>query len=163
MARLRIKEEWKVWAALAVAFLCVAGYLYVASRPPMESGEYLWNVSKISGPDQLTLKGSGNVVEMKLIGLRIPAAHNEAAQEFLNKALKDQWVRIKPLRVEADGVKVGFVYLSGDDITARMVRLGLAEIDRTEKVFDVRGYIELEQEAKREERGLWAKSGQGAR
>ena len=53
--------------------------------------------------------------------------------------------------------------MSGEDIIARMIRQGLAEIDRDEKSFDVRPYMELEQEAKRERKGLWAQSPQGAK
>jgi endonuclease YncB( thermonuclease family) len=38
-----------------------------------------------------------------------------------------------------------------------MIRLGLANIDRDEKSFDIRPYIELEQEAEKSKRGLWNK------
>jgi endonuclease YncB( thermonuclease family) len=55
------------------------------------------------------------------------------------------------------GVKEGFVYISGEDVSARMIRLGLANIDRDEKSFDIRPYIELEQEAEKSKRGLWNK------
>ena len=44
-----------------------------------------------------------------------------------------------------------------------MIRQGLAEIDREEKDFDIRPYIELEQEAKREQRGLWRQQSPGAK
>lgn len=159
MAKLRLNNEWKLWLILGVIGLAIAGYLYLVSRPPMEDGEYLWHVTKVSGPDELTLKGSGTTMRIKLIGLRIPASQQESAQRFLDKTLKGEWVRTKTLREQADGVKVGFVYLSRDDINARMIRLGLAKIDRSEKAFDVRPYIELEQEAKKRRRGLWEKSG----
>lgn len=162
MAKLRLKDEWKMWGALAAVVLAVVIYLYIASRPPMEGGEYLWKVTKIEGPNELAMKGSGDVIRVRLIGLKIPASMDEAAREYLGKALINQWVRVKTLRQEGNDLKVGFVYLSGDDLNARMVRQGLAEIDRNEKGFDVRPFIELEQEAMRQKRGLWAKPAQGA-
>jgi hypothetical protein len=39
----------------------------------------------------------------------------------------------------------------------------LAEIDREEKTFDIRPYIELEQEAQREKRGMWILTIPGAK
>lgn len=163
MAKVRIKDEWKMWAAVAAAVLILVIYLYIASRPPMEGGEYLWRVTKVEGPNEVALRGSGEEIRVRLIALKIPTSVSEAARDYLNKTLANQWVRVKPLRVEKDGLKLGFIYLSGDDINARMVRQGFAEIDREEKEFDVRPYIELEQEAKRQKRGLWATPGQGAK
>jgi endonuclease YncB( thermonuclease family) len=163
MAKLRLKNEWKMWGSVALVVLILVIYLYIASRPPMEGGEYLWKVTKVEGPNEVTLRGSGDEIRVRLIGLKTPASVTEAAREYLNNTLANQWVRVKALRVEKDGLKLGFIYLSGDDINARMVRQGLAEIDREEKGFDVRPYIELEQEAKRQKRGLWATSGQGAK
>jgi endonuclease YncB( thermonuclease family) len=60
-------------------------------------------------------------------------------------------------------LKEGFVFISGEEVNARMIRMGLAEIDRDETAFDIRPYIELEQEAKREKRGMWSQPGSGAK
>ena len=81
----------------------------------------------------------------------------------MTKTLEDNWVRIKIVREDPQGVKEGFLYLSGEDVIARMIRQGLAEIDRDERSFDVRPYMELEQEAKRERKGLWSQPPQGAK
>jgi micrococcal nuclease len=155
MAKLQLKSEWKIWLSFGGLFVIIAVYLYMVSRPPMEGGEYLWTVTKVLDGRNLSLKGSGNVIKFRLIGLQIPASQDQAAREFLTKSLEDQWVRIKTSREEPDGVKEGFVYLSGEDMIARMIRQGLAKVDVEEKSVDVRPYIELEQEAKREKRGLW--------
>jgi len=163
MAKLRLEKEWKIWAAGAAVILLLVLYLYVASRPPMEGGEYLWNVTKILDSRNLSLKGSGEAIQFKLAGLQVPQSQEEASREFLAKTLLNNWVKIKTLRQDPKGVKEGLVFLSGDDISARMVRQGLAEIDRNEKDFDIRPYIELEQEAKRQQRGLWRASGPGAK
>jgi micrococcal nuclease len=163
MAKLRLQSEWKMWAAIGGILLLVILYLYMASRPPMEGGEYLWNVTKIVDERDLTLKGSGSVIELRLAGLRVPPDQGQAARDFLTKTLENQWVRVKILREAPKGVREGFVFLSGEDVNARMIRLGLAEIDREEKDFDIRPYIELEQEAKREQRGLWRQQGPGAK
>lgn len=163
MAKLQLKNEWRMWGSLGILALLIVGYLYYASRPPTEGGEYLWKVTKIDGPEELSLKGSGEVIKVKLIGLKIPASQHEAAREYLAKTLGNQWVRVKTLREGKGGLRIGFIYLSGEDVNARMVRMGLAEIDKEEKAFDVRPYIELEQEAKRQKRGLWGKPGQGVK
>jgi micrococcal nuclease len=155
MAKLRLQGEWKIWLSLGGVFVLVAIYLYMVSRPPMEGGEYLWRVIKVQDARNLSLKGSGNVIKFRLIGLQIPASQEQAAREFLTKSLDDEWVRIKTIRDLPDGVKEGFAYLSGEDMIARMIRQGLAKVHVEEKSIDVRPYIELEQEAKREKRGLW--------
>jgi endonuclease YncB( thermonuclease family) len=155
MAKLRLQGEWKIWLSLGGVFVLVAIYLYMVSRPPMEGGEYLWRVIKIQDARNLSLKGSGNVIKFRLIGLQIPSSQDQAAREFVTKSLDDEWVRIKTIRELPDGVKEGFVYLSGEDMIARMIRQGLAKVDVDEKSIDVRPYIELEQESKREKRGLW--------
>jgi micrococcal nuclease len=163
MAKLRLESEWKLWAGVTALLVLAAVYLYMASRPPMEGGEYLWNVTKVVDSRDLSLRGSGEVIQFRLAGLLVPPPQEEASREFLAKTLMNGWVKIKVLRQEPKGVKEGFVFLSGDDISARMVRQGLAQIDRNEKDFDIRPYIELEQEAKRQKRGLWRESGQGAK
>jgi hypothetical protein len=163
MAKIRLQSEWKMWAALGGILLLVIFYLYMASRPPMEGSEYLWNVTKIVDETDLSLRGSGNIVEFKLAGLRVPPGQAQAARDFLTKTLENQWVRVKIVREGPKGSKEGFVFLSGEDTSARMIRQGFAEIDREEKDFDIRPYIELEQEAKREQRGLWRQQSPGAK
>ncbi len=81
----------------------------------------------------------------------------------MTSALENNWVRIKIVRDDSQGAKEGFLYLSGEDVIARLIRQGMAEIDRNEKSFDVRPYIELEQEAKRERKGFWGQPPEGAK
>jgi micrococcal nuclease len=160
MAKVRFQSEWRLWAAIALLLAGTLGYLYWVSRPPMEGGQYLWNVVRVIDGRSLSLRGSGNVVQFRLIGLQIPKSQEKAAQEFVSQALEGQWVRINPVRDDPQGGKEGFVYLSGEDLVARLIRQGLAQIDRNETGFDVRPYMELEQEAKRQQKGLWSQSGQ---
>jgi len=155
MAKLKFDKEWRIWISVGAVFAIVVIYLYVASRPPTEGGENLWRVIKVVDANQLSLKSSGNVVQFKLAGLRIPKEQEEQIREFLAKNLDTHWVRIKVLREGPGDVREGLLYLSGEDINARLVRHGMAEIDRAEQSFDVRPYIELEQEAKREKKGIW--------
>lgn len=162
MAKLRLENEWKMWLGLGAVFVIIAVYLYMVSRPPTEGGEPLWHVTKVIDAQNISLKGSGEVVQFKLAGLQIPQSEEEAAKDFLTRTLLNQWVRIKVLREEPKNVKEGFILLSGEDINARMVRQGMAEIKRDDAGFDVRPYIELEQEAKREKRGLWKTPATGA-
>jgi endonuclease YncB( thermonuclease family) len=163
MAKLQLQGEWKLWAGFAAVFILIGVYLYMVSRPPMEGGEYLWRVDKILSSKDFTLRSLGNVIRFRLIGLRVPQSQDQQARDYLSKTLENQWVRIKTIREDPQGVKEGFLYLSGEDVIARMIRQGLAEIDRDERSFDVRPYMELEQEAKREQKGLWSQSPQGAK
>ncbi|HMK35365.1 MAG TPA: thermonuclease family protein [Desulfomonilaceae bacterium] len=163
MAKMRLQNEWKMWAAFAVLLLLVVGYLYLASRPPMEDGEYLWRVTRIIDEKDLDLKGSGTVIQLRLIGIRVAPAEEQAAREYLTKNLENQWIRIKILREDPKGVKEGFVFFSKEDVIARMIRQGIAEVDREERAYDIRPYIELEQEAKREHKGMWRQTDSGAK
>lgn len=155
MAKIRLEKEWKIWLSLGGVSLIAILYLYMASRPPTEGGEQLWKVMKVVDGKNLSLKSSGAVIQVRLAGLRVPPSQGEASKDFLTKTLETKWVRLKPVRETSDGIKEGFVFLSGEDINARLIRIGMAEIDRDEEGFDVRPYIELEQEAKREKKGLW--------
>jgi endonuclease YncB( thermonuclease family) len=157
MAKLKWKNEWKLWAGIGLLFLLLVGYLYWISRPPTESGQPLWRVTQIVDGTTLTLRGSGKIIDVKLVGLSVPQSQEAGAKEFLTKTLNDKWVRIKLEKEDPSGLKKGFVYISGEDVSARMIRLGLASIDRDEKSFDIRPYIELEQEAEKAKRGLWKK------
>ena len=157
MAKLRLQNEWKMWATLAVFLLLIVGYLYYASRPPTEGDEPLWKVTGVLDPSQIRVRGSGKVMDVTLAGIQIPPSQHEAAKDFLNKTLTDQWIRVKLLSQENAGPKKAFVFISGEDLTARMIRLGLDRIDREENSFDVRPYMELEQEAEMSKRGLWNK------
>ena len=157
MAKLKWKNEWKLWVGIGLLLLLLVGYLYWVSRPPSESGQTLWRVTQIVDGTTLTLRGSGKIIDIKLVGLNVPQSQEANAKEFLTKTLNDKWVRIKLEKEVPIGVKEGFVYISGEDVSARMIRLGLANIDRDEKSFDIRPYIELEQEAEKSKRGLWNK------
>jgi len=163
MAKLQLRGEWKLWAGFAAIFILIAFYLYMVSRPPMEGGEYLWRVDKILSSKDFSLRSLGKVIPFRLIALRTPQSQEPAARDYVTKTLENNWVRIKIVREDPQGVKEGFLYLSGEDVIARMIRQGLAEIDRDERSFDVRPYMELEQEAKRERKGLWSLGPQGAK
>ncbi len=163
MAKQRLKDEWKMWIGLFGVFLAVVAFLYLISRPPMEGGEYQWQVIKITEDGNLSLKGSGKTLEFKLAALEIPEGQSKAVKDLLSKSLQDKWVRIRPVRDDAKGVKEGFVYLEGEDIHARIIRQGLAKIDKNEKSFDVRDYVELELEAKKGQRGIWRTSEEGVK
>ncbi len=163
MAKLSLKDEWKLWVPVAAIIGVTIVWLYFASRPPMEGGERLWRVEKVIDARTLALKGSGTNVEVRLIGLEVPESQTQAAKDFLTETLEKQWVRAKFLRDGPQNMKDGFLYLSAVDVNARMIRQGLAKIDLEEKDFDVRPYLELEQEAKSKMRGLWSSQATGGR
>jgi len=163
VAKARLKAEWKLWAIIGGLCLLVVLYLFLISRPPMEGGEYLWRVTKVADGTKLTLRGSGQTIEFSLAGLEVPPAQLQAARDLLEKTVLDKWVRIRDLQAPSKGPREGFVYLSGEDLHALMIRQGMATVNRDEKRFDVRPYIELEMEAKREKRGLWGSAAPGAK
>jgi endonuclease YncB( thermonuclease family) len=157
MAKLKLKNEWKLWAGIGALFLLLVFYLYWASRPPSEGEERLWRVTQTMDGRTFSLRGSGKIMEARLIGLCVPSSQETAARDFLTKTLNDKWIRFKIERERENAPIEGFAYISGEDISARMIRLGLATIDREEKNFDIRPYLELEQEAEKAKRGLWNK------
>ncbi len=156
MAKLSSKQEWKLWVPVTAIIVIAIVWLYFASRPPTEGGENLWRVEKVIDGRTLALKGSGTNVEVRLVGLEVPESQAQAAKDFLIETLEKQWVRAKFLRDGPQNGKEGFIYLSAVDVHARMIRQGLAKIDQAEKDFDVRQYLELEQEAKSKMRGFWS-------
>lgn len=161
MAKVRMEGEWKVWVATAGIVVAIVAYLYFVSRPPTEEGKPLWNVEKVLDGKTLTLRGSGKTIQFRLIGLVIPQSEEKAAQDFLTKNLEGKWIRIQIIREDSKKVQEGLIFHSQEDILARLIRQGLAKVDRDERAFDVRLYIELEQEAKRQQKGLWSQPGQG--
>jgi endonuclease YncB( thermonuclease family) len=157
-----MKNEWKMWVGIAVFFLLIIGYLYYISRPPMEGGEYLWIVEEVVDGDTIRVKGSGNEMKVTIVAVDVPDDMDEQAKEYIEDELLNEWVRVKSIAEIEKDHKKGFVYISGEDVTARLIRQGLAKVDRDEKDVDVRAFIELEQEAKRAKRGVWAKEKKGA-
>jgi endonuclease YncB( thermonuclease family) len=155
MAKLKLEKEWKLWLSVALFVIILIGWLFWISRPPTEGGRPLSRVSKIIDERTVLARGSGDTVRFRLIGIVVPQAQAKTAQDHLKKTLVDSWVRLEPLKDDPSGVKIGFIYLGGEDLVAQMVRQGLAQVDREETAFDIRPYIESEQEAKREARGLW--------
>ena len=163
MAKPRLKNEWKLWAVVAGIFVALVAYLYFVSRPPMEGGEYLWQVANVAENGELTLKGSGKTIKLKLVALEIPKSQAKAVQELLTELLKNKWVRIKKVKEDNDGVVEGFVYLEGEDMHSRIIRQGLGRIKKDHADFDVRHYMELELEAKKGKRGLWSSTAEGGK
>ncbi len=163
MAKSSLKAEWKLWGTIGGVILLVVLYLFMVSRPPMEGGEYLWRVTKVVDGTKFVLRGSGQTIEFSLVGLEVPPAQTQAARDLLERTVLDQWVRIKDLNDPSKGPREGFIYLSGEDLHALTIRQGIATVNRDEKRFDVRPYIELEMEAKRAKRGLWGSAAPGVK
>jgi endonuclease YncB( thermonuclease family) len=159
LAKPQFQNEWKFWASIGALAVALIGCLYFVSRPPMEGGEYLYQAIGIIDEKTVKLKGAGQTMDFRLAGLEIPPSQVTPAKEALKRTLEGKWVRPKTLREGAGGVREGFLYLSGEDMHARLVRQGRAVIDRNAQGFDVRAYIELELEAKKEKRGIWGASG----
>ena len=97
----------------------------------------MWRVEKVEDEKTLLARGSGSVIRLKLIGLKIPKNQETPAKDYLTKTLETQWVRLKPVRDAQKDLKEGFVFISGEEVNARMIRMGLAEIDRDETAFDI--------------------------
>lgn len=159
MAKTQFQSEWKFWIFVgAFAVVLIIG-LYFRSRPPMEGGEHLYSVVGVIDEKTVKLAGEGRRIQFRLAGIEIPSDQAQGARDLLKQTLEGEWVKPKALHEDASGVKEGFLFLKGEDIHARLVRQGRAVIDRNAQGFDVRVYIELELEAKKEKRGLWAASG----
>ena len=107
-------------------------------------------------------------MEVSLAGIAIPGAsetersqaqsYSERARSFLVGLILNRLVEIKGHGLDRFDRVLGVIYLNGRNINLEMVRAGMAEAYRgTPPVsLDLEPYRRVEEEARKEERGMWA-------
>ena len=134
--------------------LCVAGDTKAASL--------FGKVIEINDADVITVFNQNRPVRVKLIGLDAPEKdqlYGDVAKQHLRDLILDKLVSVEYSGIGANGSLVGKVLLNGTDVGAQMIRDGVAWYDPShnsrlsETDRDV--YLQSEQAARNEKRGLW--------
>lgn len=141
--------------ALQQLFICL---LFAFSVVTVHAETIQGKVVHIADGDTLTLLTSSNQqVKIRLAGIDTP----EKAQPFGNKAKQalaaltfQKHVTVNIQTIDRYGRSVGRVYVQGSDVSAELVKQGMAWVYR--KYTNDQNLYALEDEAKSAKRGLWS-------
>jgi len=144
----------------ALAALLLAALLL----PPLAfPEEYNGRVVGVSDGDTLTLLVEGNrQVKIRLAEIDAPESgqpYGKRSKQELSALAFNKQAHVKVITTDRYGRSVGRVFVGGVDVNAEMIRRGAAWVFR-KYVKDV-SLFALEEEARREKRGLWALSEAG--
>ena len=113
-------------------------------------------VVKVYDGDTLTLQNNNGVYKIRLSGIDAPEsrqAYGNVSRNYLYNMVKDRFVYAEVHNKDRYGRYVAKIMLDNTDVNAEMLRAGLAwhykQYDKNPE------YARLEQEAKRNRRGLW--------
>jgi len=161
MASFKLRRSHIKKAALIIA--AIGAILY----PQLDlTKEVKGRVVGITDGDTLTLLAEGNrQVKVRLAEIDTPESkqpYGSRAKQELSSLAYDKRVRVKVQATDKYGRTVGRVYVDGDpatqvptvDVNAEMVRRGAAWVYRGYS--NDPSFLFLEEEAKREKRGLWS-------
>lgn len=84
-------------------------------------------------------------------------ANNKQAQHYLTELILGKVVDIKGYGMDQHERILGVVFLNGENINLKMVRLGLAAVDKENPFIglDLEPYRKVEKEARKTKRGMW--------
>lgn len=120
--------------------------------------EYNGRVVGITDGDTLTLLVEGNrQVKIRLGEIDTPESgqpYGKRAKQELSELAFNKTARVKVQDIDRYGRTVGRVFVDGLDVNAEMVKRGAAWVYR--KYAKDAGLFKLEEQAKREKRGLWS-------
>ncbi|MCA9426456.1 MAG: thermonuclease family protein [Candidatus Omnitrophica bacterium] len=115
-------------------------------------------VLTVADGDTMTLRVDGQKVKVRLQGIDCPErqqAYGQEAGDFIRDQVQGKQVEVRKLGVDQYDRVLGEVFLNGENLNKELLREGLAwwyekhARDRTD-------YRDLQDEAKREGRGLWS-------
>ncbi|MCB9784417.1 MAG: thermonuclease family protein [Candidatus Omnitrophica bacterium] len=115
-------------------------------------------VLTVADGDTMTLRVDGQKVKVRLQGIDCPErqqAYGQEAGDFIREQVQGEQVEVRKLGVDQYDRVLGEVFLNGENLNKELLREGLAwwyekhARDRTD-------YRDLQDEAKREGRGLWS-------
>ena len=137
-----------------VVTLCLAGDTRASS--------FFGKVIEITDGDAITVFNLNRPVRVRLLGVDAPEKdqfYGDVAKQHLKDLIFDKLVSVEYSGIASNGNLVGRVLINGTDVGAQMIRDGVAWYDPshnsrlTETDRDV--YIQSEQAARNEKRGLW--------
>ena len=113
-------------------------------------------VVKVYDGDTLTLQNNNGIYKIRLAGIDAPEsrqAYGNVSRNYLYNMVRDRFVYAEVHDKDRYGRYVAKIMLDNTDVNAEMLRAGLAwhykQYDKNPE------YARLEQEAKRNRRGLW--------
>ena len=113
-------------------------------------------VVKVYDGDTITLQNNSGIYKIRLAGIDAPEsrqAYGNVSRNYLYNMVRDRFVYAEVYNKDRYGRYVAKIMLDNTDVNAEMLRAGLAwhykQYDRNLE------YARLEQEAKRNRRGLW--------
>jgi len=134
--------------------LCLAGNIKAAS--------FSGKVIEINDADEITVFNLNRPVRVRLLGVDAPEKdqfYGDVAKQHLKDLIFDKLVSVEYSGIGSNGSLVGRVLINGTDVGAQMIRDGVAWCDPT---YDSRLtetdrniYLQSEQAARNEKRGLW--------
>ena len=113
-------------------------------------------VVKVYDGDTITLQNNSGIYKIRLAGIDAPEsrqAYGNVSKNYLYNMVRDRFVYAEIHDKDRYGRYVAKIMLDNIDVNAEMIRAGLAwhykQYDNNDE------YARLEQEAKRNRRGLW--------
>jgi endonuclease YncB( thermonuclease family) len=134
--------------------LCLAG--------DTKASSFFGKVIAINDADAITVFNLNRPVRVKLLGVDAPEKdqfYGDVAKQHLKDLILDKLVSVEYSGIGSNGSLVGRVLIDGTDVGAQMIRDGVAWYDPghnshlSETDRDV--YLQSEQAARNEKRGLW--------
>ena len=128
-----------------------------SSKAPTDQ-TFSGTVLTVADGDTMTLQVDGQKVKVRLQGIDCPErqqAYGQEAGDFIRDQVQGKQVEVRKLGVDQYDRVLGEVFLNGKNLNKELLREGLAwwyekhARDRTD-------YRDLQDEAKREGRGLWS-------
>lgn len=147
-------------------FLCV--WLVLALSFQVNASEQLSSlqgrvVAVADGDTVTVLDADQTTHRIRLQGIDAPEsrqAFGQRARQYLAALVHQQEVEVAVDKIDRFGRVVGVIYRDGEDINLRMVQAGMAwhyrHYAREQTPEQRRAYAAAEQQARQEQRGLWA-------
>ena len=142
-----------------------------AEKPTEKPGKQTYKVLKVVDGDTIQIDYNGTKEKVRLIGIDTPESvhpdetknneNGKIASEYTKSLLTDKSVKIELDVQERDkyGRILAYVYLDGKMINKKLLEDGYAQVATfPPNVKYVDEFIEIEKEAKKAKRGLWAKN-----
>jgi endonuclease YncB( thermonuclease family) len=143
----------KLLAPSLVAALLLSSVAAAADDRPVLSGR----VIRVKDGDSFLMLSRGEEVEARIAGIDAPELsqpYGEAAREALRRRVDGREVRVEVGTIDRYGRAVGRLREGSDDVGRELVREGAAWVSR--RYADDLELYDLESEARRARRGLWA-------
>ena len=113
-------------------------------------------VTKVYDGDTLTLQNNNGIYKIRLVGIDAPEsrqAYGNVSRNYLYNMVRDRFVYAEVHSKDRYGRYVAKIILDNTDVNAEMLRAGLAwHYKQYDNNYE---YAMLEQEAKKNRRGLW--------